>query len=191
MGRYSFSDRKTVEECKALSILRLNEWGYLCGFQRGTIEWKNALGEVTSSIGIEVSVNREGYGEDYVRVIYTEANRLTEEKKDLDYKIQLVTTPCHFGGVRFWFICPLGTNQGYCGRRVGKLYLPRNATYFGCRHCYNLTYESCKEHDSRVSGLMKLPPGQLEKLLKSKDPKTTLLAAKAALKFFDKFKLFP
>ena len=64
-------------------------------------------------------------------------------------------------------------------------------TYFGCRHCYDLTYKSCKEHDSRVSALMKMPPGQLENLLKSKDPKTTLLAAKAALKFFDKFKLFP
>lgn len=185
MGRYSWSHRKTVEDCKSLDIFWLNRQGYLCGFWRGTITWTNASGEVTSSIGIEVSVNREGFGEDYVRVLYTKTD------KDLDYKIQLVTTPCHFGRVRFWFICPLGTDQGYCGRRVGKLYLPGNATYFGCRHCHNLTYESCKEHDSRVSGLMKLPLGQLEELFKSKDPKTSLLAGKAALKFFDKFKLFP
>ena len=189
MGRYSFSDRKTVEQCMTLSIFRLNEWGYFCGFRSGTIQWKNAFGEVTDSVGIAVSVNREGYGEDYVEVSYSKTDRFTgERKKDLDYKIELVSTPCHFGGVRFWFVCPLVINGSHCGRCVGKLYLPSGQTYFGCRHCYNLTYKSCKEHDSRVSGLMKLPPGQLDKLLKSKDPKTTLLAARAGLKYFDKFK---
>jgi len=188
MGRYSWSRRKTVEQCMSLDVSWLNRQGYLCGFWNGTLTWTNASGEIVSSMGIAVSVNREGIGEDYVRLIYTVTNRGAEEKTDFDYKIQLESTPCHFGGVRFWFICPLGTDQGYCGRRVGKLYLPGNGTYFGCRHCYNLTYKSCKEHDSRVSGLMKLPPGQLEALLKSRNPKTTLLAAKAALKFFDKFK---
>jgi hypothetical protein len=28
---------------------------------------------------------------------------------------------------------------------VGKLYLPPGGRYFGCRHCYNLTYTSCQE----------------------------------------------
>jgi hypothetical protein len=32
-----------------------------------------------------------------------------------------------------------------CGRRVGKLYLPPGGKYFGCRHCYNLTYTSSNE----------------------------------------------
>jgi hypothetical protein len=142
MGRYSFSDRVTVEECKSLDINWLNRQGYLCGFWNGTLTWTNASGEVVSSMGIAVSVNREGFGEDYVRLVYTVTNRGTDEKTDFDYKIQLVTTPCHFGGVRFWFICPLVVNGHYCGRRVGKLYLPGSGTYFGCRHCYNLTYRS-------------------------------------------------
>ena len=188
MGRYSWSRRKTVEECKSLDISWLTRQGYLCGFWRGTITWENALGEVTSSMGIEVSVNREGVGEDSVRLIYTETDRGSGESRHIDYRIQLVSTRCNFGGVRFWFICPLVTDQGYCGRRVGKLYLPGNATYFGCRHCYDLTYRSCKEHDSRVSALTKLPPGELDRLLRSNDPKATLLSMKAWFKMLDKIR---
>lgn len=72
----------------------------------------------------------------------------TGEKTDLDYKIQLATTPCHFGGVRYWFICPLAKNGRYCGRRTGTLYLASGGKYFGCRDCYNLSYES--RNESRV-----------------------------------------
>ena len=63
-------------------------------------------------------------------------------------EIALVTTPCRFGGERFWFACP------GCGRRVGKVYLPcvmyvNNARVsdFLCRHCYPLTYEQRRERD--------------------------------------------
>ena len=51
---------------------------------------------------------------------------------------------CNFGGYRWWFICPLVVNGNVCGRRVGALYLG-GEEYFGCRHCYNLTYECQKE----------------------------------------------
>lgn len=189
MRRYSWSKRNTVEECISLSVFKLHQWGYLCGFQTGTMQWKNSFGEVTSSISIMVSVSREGFGEDHVRLSYSQTDRFTgEKKKDLDYKIELVTTPCHFGGVKYWFVCPLVANGRYCGRRVAKLYLPGGQTYFGCRYCYNLTYRSCQEHDNRVSSLMKLPTQELDRLFRSKDPKTMLLASKAALKFFGKFK---
>jgi hypothetical protein len=39
----------------------------------------------------------------------------------------------------------LGAGGPPCGRRVGKLYLPPCGRYFGCRHCYRLTYTSCQE----------------------------------------------
>jgi hypothetical protein len=189
MGRYSWSNRETVEDCKSLDICWLNRKGYLSGFWTGSIEWKNAMGEVTGSIGIQVSVDRGGCGEDHVRVFYSQVDGVTgEKKKDLDYKIHLVSTPCHFGGKRFWFLCPLVANGIPCGRRVGKLYLAGGQTYFGCRHCYNLTYRSCKEHYSRVSAVMKLPPGELSKLLESKDPKSSLLGLKAWFKMLDKFR---
>lgn len=51
----------------------------------------------------------------------------------------------HFGGVRWWFTCPLTLSGVRCYRRVGKLCLPPGAVYFGCRHCHHLTYRSCQE----------------------------------------------
>ena len=80
------------------------------------------------------------YDEKYVRFYYTQTDNCTGEKKDFDYKVQLEETQCHFGGARFWFICPLYKNKKYCGRRVGVLY--KDGDWFGCRHCYELTYTS-------------------------------------------------
>ena len=88
------------------------------------------------SVGVNVSI----YDEKYVRFYYTQTDNHTGEKKDFDYKVHLEETPCHFGGVRFWFICPLYKNNKYCGRRVGVLY--KDGGWFGCRHCYELTYVS-------------------------------------------------
>ncbi len=34
-----------------------------------------------------------------------------------------------------------------------KLYLPPGGRYFGCRRCYDLTYESAQQHDKRVDRL--------------------------------------
>ena len=95
---------------------------------------------IKNSIGIIVDT------EDlYAKVNYTTTDRNTGEKTDYDYKISLTTTPCNFGSVRYWFICPLSINGVYCGRRVGTLYLASGGNYFGCRHCYDLSYESCNE----------------------------------------------
>jgi len=51
----------------------------------------------------------------------------------------------YFGGVRWWFICLLSYDGVYCGRRVAKLYCPPGGIYYGCRHCYNLSYDSRNE----------------------------------------------
>ena len=47
-------------------------------------------------------------------------------------------TPCRFGGLRAWFVCPGGVSP--CGRRVTKLYL--GGTYFLCQRCHGLGYQS-------------------------------------------------
>src|SRR5207253_2236084 len=64
------------------------------------------------------------------------------------YSVRLVTTPCHLGGVRWWFVCPLSRGGVACGRRPRKLYLV--GRYFGCRRCHGLTYTSTQTSDSRV-----------------------------------------
>jgi hypothetical protein len=46
---------------------------------------------------------------------------------------------------RFVVMRGLLANEKACGRRVGKVYLPNWGRYFGCRHCYGLTYASCQK----------------------------------------------
>jgi len=119
----------------------LNKHHYFDGGVRwGGCNWSRN-GEQTGSIGFTVSTLE---GDEYVRFQYTQTDRNTNEKTELDYKARIESTPCHFGGRRWWFICPLVVNGRACNARVGVLYLG-NGKYFGCRHCYNLTYESSKE----------------------------------------------
>jgi len=144
MGRYYWDKKDTVEDCRNVSISFLKKHDYLSenSYRSGAISWKNCYGEETSSIGVVVSTFE---GEKYVRFYYTVTKRSSGEKTDYDYKVALTTTRCNFGGVRYWFICPLSRNGVYCGRRVGKLYSPPGSHYYGCRHCYNLSYESRNE----------------------------------------------
>ncbi len=51
--------------------------------------------------------------------------------------VNLTYTPCYFGGVRPWMLCP------GCHRRVLILYA--GSTCFRCRHCFKLTYSSRNE----------------------------------------------
>ena len=149
MGRYYFDKKDTVEDCRSVSIPFLKKHDYFCGYRSGWIFWTNCYGEETSSIGIIVSTLDS---DNYIQFQYTITKRSTGEKIECDYKVQLATTPCHFGGVRYWFICPLSKNGVYCGRRVGKLYRTPGATHYGCRHCYNLSYESRNETRSGMFG---------------------------------------
>jgi hypothetical protein len=134
--------KTTVEDCRSVSIAFLKKHDYFYGCRSGGIVWKNYYGEGTSSISIFVSTMD---GDNYVRFQYTTTDRNTGEEVEYDYKVALTTTPCNFGGVRYWFICPLNRNGVYCGRRVGKLYKAPGGKYFGCRHCYDLSYESRNE----------------------------------------------
>jgi hypothetical protein len=109
-------------------------------------------GEKTGSIGFVVSTVQ---GDEYIRFQYTQTDRHTEQKTELDYKARLDWTSCHFGGCRWWFVCPLVVNGRVCNRRVGVLYLG-SGKYFGCRHCHNLTYESSKESHKFDSMFLKM-----------------------------------
>ncbi len=121
---------------KKISTSFLKKHKYFEGFRGGTINWTSGWSENKSSVGINVST----LDEKYLRIYYTQTDRYTEEKKDFDYKIPLTTTPCNYGGKRYWFTCPWYKNGNYCGKRVGVLY--KDGDYFACRHCYNLTYSS-------------------------------------------------
>ena len=135
---YSRATKGTTEDGLTLSISNLRKgireiaegrsWGWA-----GVFNWSNAAtGAHTASIGYTV------LNETDVPTIWLEYKRGDEPLK---YSIHLTSTTPNYGGRRWYFICPLAG----CGRRVACLYLVRGARYFGCRHCYNLTYQSTRD----------------------------------------------
>lgn len=139
MGRWSYSNKTEADDIRKIGTSFLKKHDYYQGWRSGTITWTrgNGFGESKSSVSIEVSTIA---GDEYLRIYYTQTDRDTGEKKDFDYNIPLTTTPCYFGGKRYWFICPMLKNGKYCGRRVGVIY--KDGDLFACRHCYGLTYAS-------------------------------------------------
>lgn len=130
-GRTHGQARLPVESCHSLSA-----WGY---FQRAQM-WTDAEDD-ESDFAWD--------GDDKRAVI-----RFTRNGREHTQEIALVTTPCHYGGVRVWFRCK-------CGRRVGKVYLPctfyfgdrLRVWWFACRHCFGLTYLQRRERAPYWSAL--------------------------------------
>lgn len=96
--------------------------------------------------------------------------------------MHLKGTKPNFGGVRWWIVCPLLKAEVPCNRRVKKLFLPPSGEYFGCRTCFDLTYESAQTHDYRLDKLMKNPFAMIE-AMDSKDPLQSFMGIRAYAKW--------
>jgi len=142
--------RTTVEDCLLLSADRLMHLKVFdrTGSHWGTLMWQNtATGEAIAAVQYKVDPLHED--NDSLLLRYT----ITRTREPVQYAVRLTSTISPWRSVRWWFMCPLIRTRGICGRRIGKLYLPPQYNYFGCRHCYNLTYTSCNEshkYDSRL-----------------------------------------
>ena len=131
MGRWNKKD--TIEEHHGLDVRYLNRQGILtAGYH--SISWSRG-GTPAGSIRFQG-------GQNSISLLYS-YRRGGEDWEEVRQEVSLAWTPCHFGGRRPWFIC------GNCGRRVAVIYA--GGKYFACRHCYDLTYTSCQESDSRFS----------------------------------------
>jgi hypothetical protein len=133
-----------------LDLAKLKCWlrpGY-----SGLLQW--CIGdEQTSSIGFQV------LGFDVItsmRLYYTVTLR-SKGKFHCDYQVSFTYTSLPWGGNRYWFICPL---RG-CHNRVRILYIPPGEKNFGCRKCYDLTYQSCQEQHFGT-GLYKMLAASLQ-----------------------------
>lgn len=129
MGRYYFDSKPTIESCRGLTMPFLKKHGHLCGWSNAGCSWSNR-GVKTGNISFMVDTRNL-----YIRFVYTATDSQTGEKQEKNYTVALTTTPCHLGGVRYWFICT------FCERRVSALYI-HAANDFACRHCLGLTYDS-------------------------------------------------
>ncbi len=181
-----WNKKTTVEDCRSLRASDFHKWGVFkakVGYASGSVVWKNYADEVISSIGY--SFSQQPYPR--LTLSYAFSRNTSEEKQDFNYDIKLSTTACNYGGLRYWFICPLLKNGFPCRNRVTKLYLPPGGDYFGCRHCYELTYQSCQEHDARVDRLVKYPE-LLDYMLESPNLSSLGLACKAVLKIEKRLK---
>lgn len=137
-GTWERYDRKrTVEDSFTLSMHDFR--GLIYPHASGTINW-TFIGGFKASISFYISIN------DYpvINLRYR-----WNDIENIEIPIKLQSTPTNFEGKRWWFTCPLSLGGVACRRRVGKIYLPRGARYFGCRSCHDLTYQSCQEAHQR------------------------------------------
>jgi hypothetical protein len=102
----------------------------------GSMNWTSTrTGEVQATVGYEA--NLIDSASSWVRLYYTTTKRSTGAKIASDYRVRLETTRPHYGGMRWWFICPLS------GRRARVLYLPPSGgTTFAGRPALGLAYRS-------------------------------------------------
>ncbi|HEV2121289.1 MAG TPA: MerR family transcriptional regulator [Chloroflexota bacterium] len=126
-GRYyRWSTKATVNDLDNLDIMRLAE---TVDFERPAYyrwQWTRKFWNSTkkSTIGFTV-VPGEGLRLNYVY----------GGEEISPYIAPIVTTRPHFGGKRYWFLCP----NVHCRRRCRILY---GGKYFLCRTCQDLTYVS-------------------------------------------------
>ena len=89
-------------------------------------------GEAVASIGLRV--------DDAARSIRFEYRQTVGGmSRDIKVTAWTETTPCHFGGVRWWWRCP------NCSRRCARLFLVTGG--MGCRTCLRMIYASQREDE--------------------------------------------
>jgi hypothetical protein len=88
---------------------------------------------------ISLLVDTKDMVDPWMKLRYDVTSRKTDETEAIATRVALTTTPLPWGGVRWWFLCPI------CGRRCGKLHLASEDVEFACRICGRLTYWSCQE----------------------------------------------
>lgn len=135
----------TVEDCYSISVQFLKKRKHFdaIGATSGNIVW-SIRGERLGGVDFIVSTV-----EGFIRFDYKSRGRgVSDEWKEKDYSVGLVTTPCYFGGVRYWFKC------NGCGARVGTLYLYGGLDFL-CRGCLDLSYKS-RNYSKRFRGFNSL-----------------------------------
>jgi hypothetical protein len=136
---FRYEARKTtVEECRRIESAMFKREGIIVAGERreGRVVWNEG-----GPHELVVQFKADARERPHVRLSY----RPRAGGVEVEYPVALQTTPVPGGKVRWWFVCPVSVDGRACRRRVGVLYLPPGREYFGCRHCYNLTYQSCRD----------------------------------------------
>jgi len=136
--------KTTVESCLSIDANRWMREGILKNGVRQSGVWRWTY-RSRSGFSVHYEVSTLDSNNPRIRLSYSWSWTSTGQQESADYHVPLTTTSLYFGGLRWWFVCPLVINERPCRRRAGKLYLPGNARYFGCRRCHHLAYTSSQE----------------------------------------------
>jgi len=131
---YRFQKKPTVEEGLVLDLSRLIRNGNVMpgGDWQGTLYWSNVrTGERTASIGYKAYMSDPDHAS-----IQLNYNWRDEPQ---NYSVKLTTTKPNYGGLRWWFLCPI------TDRRVAKLYTSPGQPLFASREALGLSYQSQRE----------------------------------------------
>src|SRR5262249_1761474 len=144
-----------VEDGLAIDIDQLARAGSFDRSLQGTVVWLlPGSSETLASLAYAAKISESGRRTLTLK-FHHDALGLTNQVIDL-----AVTSP-FFGGLRYWFQCPIRHDGRECGARIRVLYLPVGAALFGCRECHDLTYSTCREShkfDRLFAGLARLLP---------------------------------
>lgn len=120
--------KATTESQHRVDIRYLKKQGLFYAGTVGALFWSRN-GEKTGSLEYRIETER--------MILNYRSRPHGGEWVDVEETVYFDKTPCNYGGLRYWFLCP------GCGQRVALLY--GAGKYFLCRHCYNLTYASQQE----------------------------------------------
>ena len=144
VGRGVLWKKNSVDDARCLDMATFARDIDLEKAAEGYTSWHNNRNVETGRIGWEVCPP-------YRLRLYYSVTKRDGQRDDYDYYVRLDTTPCYFGGKRWWFLCPNTT----CGRRCRILYLAPGSPYFACRVCHNLTYRSQQEGQNKWDRVMR------------------------------------
>lgn len=119
--------KDTTADMRALDVRRIHRKGLLTPSQAFNWRWSRN-GEEMGFIYIRSELGRV--------TLHYKSREYGGEWQRMSYPVLLDWTPCNFGGLRPWFLCPI------CGRRVAILY---GGAIFACRHCHQLVYQCQQE----------------------------------------------
>jgi len=126
-GRHCrFDNRLSTEDFRNIDIREFNQRGWLDIKGLTTLTWSRN-GEKTASVHFPNKPN--------ITLRYKSRTN-GADWQSMDYPIELQTTHCNYGGIRYWFTCP------ECSKRVCVLY---SGEIFKCRMCLGLVHKSRNE----------------------------------------------
>jgi hypothetical protein len=127
-----------TQDCLRLDVAQLMRQHFIAPGQHttGTLTWAcTTSGSISARIGFEADLRD-------VDAAWMRVRRLPTTKPSASCRreqLRLVTTIPTYGGMRWWFLCPLS------GRRVRVLYRPLQGECFASRQAGGLAYRSQRQ----------------------------------------------